>query len=99
MGGMVFFGRASEAAAWRLAGLRAEVAAADDDLAARFAAAAADAALLLVDAATAARLPPALLAAARAADAPLMCVLPAADGSATPDPVVAAARRQLGMDE
>ncbi len=98
MGAIVFFGAEAEAAGWRLAGLDARVAPAQG-LADAFAAACRDASLLLLDAATAARLSAPLLAAARSANAPLVCVLPATGEHASPDPVVAAARRQLGMDE
>jgi vacuolar-type H+-ATPase subunit F/Vma7 len=98
MGAIAFFGSEAEAAGWRLAGLDARVAPVDG-LADAFDAARRDASLLLVDAATAARLPVPRLAAAHAAQVPLVCVLPASRGDAGPDPVVAAARRQLGMEE
>ena len=98
MAGIVFLGGEAEAAAWRLAGLRSVVAPEGPTLAAAFDDACEGADLVLLDAATAARLPPAALAAARASGRALPCVLPAA-ADAAPDPVVAAARRQLGMDE
>jgi vacuolar-type H+-ATPase subunit F/Vma7 len=98
MGEIVFFGAEAEAAGWRLAGIDAVVAP-SERMADAFDAARRGRSLLLLDAATAARLPPPRLAAARTADAPLLCVLPAAGEHASPDPVVAAARRQLGMDE
>lgn len=98
MRGVVFLGGEAEAAGWRLAGVDARVAPAHD-VAPAFAAACLDAALLLLDHATAARLPPDALAAARGGTAPLLCVLPQRGGRASPDPVVAAARRQLGMEE
>jgi|GEM_PF-2353318 len=99
MAAIVFFGGEAEAAGWRLAGVRAVVAPAATRVGEAFEAACADAQLVLLDAATAARLPPTVLATARAAGRALPCVLPAATADAVPDPVVGAARRQLGMDE
>lgn len=98
MPGIAFYGSEAEAAGWRLAGVVAHVAPADDPGGPALDAACTGADLLLLDAATAARMAPARLAALRGAGAPLACVLPATSGEAVPDPVVAAARRQLGMD-
>lgn len=97
MAGVVFLGGEAEVAAWRLAGVRTIVAPAAPALVAAFDEACAGADLVLLDAATAARLPPQVLDAALTGARGLPCVLPATDAAA-PDPVVAAARRQLGMD-
>jgi hypothetical protein len=98
MPAIVFHGSEAEAAGWRLAGVAVELAPARDPDGRALDRACMGTALLLLDAATAARIAPARLAALRAAGRPLVCVLPAIDGEVLPDPVVAAARRQLGMD-
>lgn len=98
MADVAFYGSEVEAAGWRLAGVPIMVAPTDAPGGPAFERACAGVQLLLVDADTARRLPPARLDALRAAGVPLLYVLPPFAGSAAPDPVVAAARRQLGMD-
>lgn len=98
MPAIAFYGDEAEAAGWRLAGIDARIAPAHDPGGAMFSAACADVGLLLLDPATARRLDPAALNAARALGGTRVCVLPAFEGETDPDPVVAEARRLLGME-
>lgn len=98
MGGALYIGDETHAAAWRLAGVEARIAAADTDVGELFAAACADADLLLISAACAARVPAARLDQARRALTPLLLVLPdpaALDGASE---LALRVRRQLGME-
>jgi vacuolar-type H+-ATPase subunit F/Vma7 len=97
MGGAVYIGDEAHAAAWRLAGVDARIAAAGA-IDTMFAEACASADLVLLSAASAAHLPQTTLDQARRATAPLLLVLPGVAVSNTRSELALRVRRQLGMD-
>ncbi len=98
MGGAVYIGDDAHAAAWRLVGIDARIAASGDDIGAMFADAGAGADLVLLSAASAARLPQATLEQAQRATAPLLLVLPSAEALNSRSELALRVRRQLGME-
>jgi vacuolar-type H+-ATPase subunit F/Vma7 len=94
---IVVIGDELTAAGFRLAGARVHVAEAGKE-AETFEAAVSGAALLVITAELAARLPPALLASAKAANGPLLLVIPDVRGRVTPPDPAALVRSQLGIE-
>lgn len=98
MGGAIYIGDETHAAAWRLTGIDVRIAAAGSDIGRLFSTACRQADLVLVSPSCAARIPAALLDQARRALTPLLLVLPAiASADAGPE-LVQRVRSQLGME-
>lgn len=98
MGGAIYIGDETHAAAWRLTGIGVRIATADSDIGQLLTAACSDADLVLLSPASAARVPAAWLDQARRALMPLLLVLPGiATADAGPE-LVQRVRSQLGME-
>lgn len=94
---VIFIGDEVAAAGWRLAGVQVQVCAAGEATAA-LAAARGRAALVLLSAALVPQLPPGVLGAALSARAPLLAVVPDAQGAAALPALAARLRAQLGLE-